>query len=77
MTAILTSIGVVIFRLSTSAERAVAPTVASRRPSAIVKQRSPDGMPIAVGDRMRLLVGPNLELPALQLTVVVTAADVS
>jgi len=45
--------------------------------AAIMKQRSLDGMPIAIGERMRLLVGPSLELPALQLTVAVTAAEVS
>jgi len=33
-------------------------------------------MPIAIGDRMRLLVGPNLELAARQLTVAVTATEV-
>jgi hypothetical protein len=32
-------------------------------------------MPIALGERMRLLVGPNLELPARQLTVAVAATD--
>ncbi len=50
--------------------------LAARR-AAIMKQRSLDGMPIAIGDRMRLLVGPNLELAARQLTVAVTPNEVS
>jgi hypothetical protein len=45
--------------------------------AAIMSQRSLDGMPIALGERMRLLVGPNLELPARQLTVAVAATDVT
>ena len=45
--------------------------------SAIMKQRSLDGMPIAIGDRMRLLVGPNLELAARQLTVAVAPNEIS
>jgi hypothetical protein len=44
--------------------------------AAIMQQRSLDGMPITIGDRMRLLVGPNLELPARQLTVVVDADQI-
>ena len=43
----------------------------------VMKQRSLDGMPIAIGDRMRLLVGPNLELAARQLTVAVTPNEIS
>lgn len=43
----------------------------------IMSQRTLDGMPIALGERMRLLVGPNFELPARQLTVAVAATDAS
>ena len=42
-----------------------------------MKQRSLGDMPIAIGDRMRLLVGPNLELAARQLTVAVRPNEVS
>ena len=45
--------------------------------AAIMRQRSLDGIPIAIGERMRLLVGPNLEMPARQLTVPVAADQVS
>jgi hypothetical protein len=45
--------------------------------AAIMRQRSLDGLPIVIGDRMRLLVGPNLELPARQLTVAVEADQVT
>jgi hypothetical protein len=45
--------------------------------SAVMRQRTLDGLPIAVGASMRLLVGPNLELPARQLTVPVAANQVS
>ena len=41
---------------------------------AIMKQRSLDGIPIAVGRSMRLLVGPALELSALRLTTTITPA---
>ncbi|MBS7790308.1 terminase [Roseococcus sp. SDR] len=43
---------------------------------AIMRQRTLDGIPINVGDQMRLLVGPNLELPARQLTVPVAANQI-
>jgi hypothetical protein len=39
---------------------------------AIMKQRSLDGLPIALGRSMRLLVGPALELAALKLTAAIT-----
>ncbi len=45
--------------------------------AAIMRQRSLDGIPIAIGEHMRLLVGPNLEMPARQLTVPVAADQVS
>jgi len=45
--------------------------------AAIMRQRSLDGMPIMIGDRMRLLVGPNLELAARQLTFAVEADQVT
>ncbi|MBX9749276.1 MAG: Mu-like prophage major head subunit gpT family protein [Roseococcus sp.] len=45
--------------------------------AAIMRQRSLDGMPIVIGDRMRLLVGPNLEMLARQLTVPVDADQVT
>jgi len=41
--------------------------------AAIMKQKTLDGLPIAVGSSMRLLVGPNQELAARQLTVSVAA----
>ncbi len=37
--------------------------------AAVMKQKTLDGLPIAVGSQMRLLVGPNQELAARQLTV--------
>jgi hypothetical protein len=45
--------------------------------AAVMRQKTLDGLPIAVGASMRLLVGPNLELPARQLTVPVAANQVS
>ena len=45
--------------------------------TAIMKQRTLDGLPIAMGQSMRLLVGPNLELAARQATVVVQANEIS
>jgi hypothetical protein len=44
--------------------------------TAIMKQRTLDGLPISMGQTMRLLVGPNLELAARQATVVVQAAEI-
>jgi hypothetical protein len=41
--------------------------------AAVMRQKTLDGLPIAVGAQMRLLVGPSLELPARQLTVPVAA----
>jgi hypothetical protein len=43
--------------------------------AAVMKQKTLDGMPISVGSGMRLLVGPNLELAARQLTVSVAATQ--
>jgi hypothetical protein len=43
--------------------------------AAIMKQRTLDGLPISMGQTMRLLVGPNLELAARQATVVVQASE--
>ena len=43
--------------------------------AAIMKQKTLDGLPIAIGTSMRLLVGPNLELAARQLTVNVAATQ--
>ena len=45
--------------------------------AAILRQRSLDGMPLVLGERMKLLVGPNQELAARQLTVAVEADQVS
>ena len=45
--------------------------------AAVMRQKTLDGLPIAVGASMRLLVGPNLELPARQLTVPVAANQIS
>jgi hypothetical protein len=45
--------------------------------AAIMRQRTLDGLPIAIGASMRLLVGPNQELAARQLTVSVQAAQIS
>jgi hypothetical protein len=44
--------------------------------AAIMKQRTLDGLPISMGQTMRLLVGPNLELAARQATVVVQASEI-
>ncbi|WP_198369745.1 prohead protease/major capsid protein fusion protein [Roseomonas rosulenta] len=44
--------------------------------TAIMKQRTLDGLPISMGQAMRLLVGPNLELAARQATVVVQASEI-
>nr|WP_246523856.1 Mu-like prophage major head subunit gpT family protein [Neoroseomonas eburnea] len=41
--------------------------------AAIMRQKTLDGLPIAIGSSMRLLVGPNQELAARQLTVSVAA----
>jgi hypothetical protein len=43
--------------------------------AAVMKQKTLDGLPISVGNGMRLLVGPNLELAARQLTVSVAATQ--
>jgi len=48
------------------------PNLAAGR-AAIMKQKTLDGLPIAVGSSMRLLVGPNQELAARQLTISVAA----
>jgi hypothetical protein len=45
--------------------------------AAVMRQRTLDGLPIALGSAMRLLVGPNQELPARQLTVAVSATQTS
>jgi len=45
--------------------------------AAVMRQRTLDGLPIAVGSQMRLLVGPNQELAARQLTVSVQATQTS
>ena len=42
-----------------------------------MRQKTLDGLPIAVGAQMRLLVGPNQELAARQLTVSVQATQTS
>jgi len=52
------------------------PNLAAGR-AAIMKQKTLDGLPIAVGSSMRLLVGPNQELAARQLTVSVGASQTS
>ncbi|WP_135468537.1 phage major capsid protein [Crenalkalicoccus roseus] len=44
--------------------------------AAIMRQRTLDGLPIAIGNAMRLLVGPNQELAARQLTVAVQATQI-
>jgi len=44
--------------------------------AAIMRQRTLDGLPIAVGASMRLVVGPNQELAARQLTVAVQANQI-
>lgn len=43
--------------------------------AAVMRQKTLDGLPIAVGATMRLLVGPNQELAARQLTVNVAATQ--
>lgn len=45
--------------------------------AAIMRQKTLDGLPIAIGSSMRLLVGPNQELAARQLTVSVAATQTS
>lgn len=45
--------------------------------AAILRQKTLDGLPISVGNAMKLLAGPSLELPARQLTVSVGATQVS
>ena len=45
--------------------------------AAIMRQKTLDGLPIAIGSSMRLLVGPNQELAARQLTVSVQATQTS
>jgi hypothetical protein len=45
--------------------------------AAVMRQKTLDGLPIAVGSSMRLLVGPNQELAARQLTVSVAATQTS
>jgi hypothetical protein len=43
--------------------------------TAIMRQRSLDGLPISLGRSMRVLVGPALELAALRLTTSITPAN--
>ena len=45
--------------------------------AAIMRQKTLDGLPISIGSAMRLLVGPNQELAARQLTVSVAATQTS
>jgi hypothetical protein len=45
--------------------------------AAILRQKTLDGLPISVGNAMKLLVGPSLELPARQLTVSVGATQIN
>ncbi len=45
--------------------------------AAVMRQKTLDGLPISIGAAMRLLVGPNQELPARQLTVSVQANQTS
>ncbi len=52
------------------------PNLAAGR-AAIMRQKTLDGLPIATGASMRLLVGPNQELAARQLTVAVQATQTS
>jgi hypothetical protein len=52
------------------------PNLATGR-AAVMKQKTLDGLPIAIGSSMQLLVGPNLELGARQLTVSVGATQIS
>ena len=44
--------------------------------TAIMKQRTLDGLPISMGQAMRLLVGPNQELAARRATVTVAASEI-
>ena len=52
------------------------PSLAAGR-AAVMRQKTLDGLPISVGSSMQLVVGPNQELPARQLTVSVQAAQIS
>ncbi len=45
--------------------------------AAIMKQKTLDGLPISIGASMRLVVGPNQEMAARQLTVNVAATQTS
>jgi hypothetical protein len=45
--------------------------------AAVMRQKTLDGLPISLGAAMRLLVGPNQELAARQLTVSVAATQTS
>jgi hypothetical protein len=45
--------------------------------AAVMRQKTLDGLPIAVGSSMRLLVGPNQELAARQLTVSIAPGQTS
>ncbi|NBW16040.1 MAG: terminase, partial [Caulobacteraceae bacterium] len=45
--------------------------------AAIMKQKTLDGLPISIGSSMRLVVGPNQEIAARQLTVNVAATQTS
>ena len=45
--------------------------------AAIMKQKTLDGLPISIGSSMRLVVGPNQEMAARQLTVNVAATQTS
>jgi hypothetical protein len=45
--------------------------------AAVMKQKTLDGLPISVGSSMQLVVGPNQELSARQLTVSVQATQTS
>ena len=45
--------------------------------AAVMRQKTLDGLPIAIGSSMRLLVGPCQELAARQLTVSVAATQTS
>ncbi|WP_137128052.1 prohead protease/major capsid protein fusion protein [Roseomonas sp. HF4] len=44
--------------------------------TAIMKQRTLDGLPISMGQTMRLLVGPNQELAARRATINVAASEI-
>ncbi len=45
--------------------------------AAVMRQKTLDGLPISVGSSMQLVVGPNQELAARQLTASVQAAQIS